>query len=89
MNCVETYDHYKKCYIGVQFNKAQKTAIFFYENGSCVREVLTDFLGDAELKSIMFDGYNAYVFIANELKSAQFKETMHQVSLSHTKNKFV
>ena len=26
------------------------------------REVLTDFLGDAELKSIMSDGYNAYVF---------------------------
>ena len=35
--------------------KAQKTAIFFYENGSRGREVLTDFLGDAELKSIMSD----------------------------------
>ena len=33
---------------------------------------LTDFLGDAELKSIMSDGYNAYVFIGNELKSAWF-----------------
>ena len=47
---------------------------FFYENGSRGREVLTDFLGDAELKSIMSDGYNAYVFIGNELKSARFKE---------------
>ena len=36
-------------------------------------DVLTDFLGDAELKSIMSDGYNAYVFIGNELKSARFK----------------
>ena len=53
VNCDETwckvrkYDHYKKCYIWVLVNKAQKTAIFFYENGSHGREVLTDFLGDA------------------------------------------
>ena len=95
VNCDETwckvrkYDHYKKCYIWVLVNKAQKTAIFFYENGSRGREVLTDFLGDAELKSIMSDGYNAYVFIGNELKSARFKDTLHQVCMSHAKNKFV
>lgn len=70
-------------------NKAQKKAIFFYENGSRDREVLTDFLGDAELKCIMSDGYNAYVFIGDELKSAQFKDTVHQVCISHAKNKFV
>ena len=85
VNCDETwckvrkYDHYKKCYIWVLVNKARKTAIFFYENGSRGRDVLTDFLGDAELKSIMSDGYNAYVFIGNELKSARFKDTVHQV----------
>ena len=79
VNCDETwckvrkYDHYKKCYIWVLVNKARKTAIFFYENGSRGRDVLTDFLGDAELKSIMSDGYNAYVFIGNELKSAGLK----------------
>ena len=95
VNCDETwckvrkYDHYKKCYIWVLVNKAQKTAVFFYENGSRGREVLTDFLGDAELKSIMSDGYNAYVFIGDELKSAQFKDTVHQVCMSHAKNKFV
>ncbi len=95
VNCDETwckvrkYDHYKKCYIWVLVNKAQKTAIFFYENGSRGREVLTDFLGDAELKSIMSDGYNAYVFIGDELKSTQFKDTIHQVCMSHAKNKFV
>ena len=80
---------HKKCYIWVLVNKAQKTAIFFYENGSRGRDVLTDFLGDAELKSIMSDGYNAYVFIGNELKSARFKDTLHQVCMSHAKNKFV
>ena len=79
----------KKCYIWVLVNKAQKTAIFFYEHGSRGREVLTDFLGDAELKSIMSDGYNAYVFIGNELKSARFKDTVHQVCMSHANNKFV
>ena len=50
---------------------------------------LQTFLGDAELKSIMSDGYNAYVFIGNELKSARFKDTVHQVCMSHAKNKFV
>lgn len=91
VNCDETwckvrkYDRYKKCYIWVLVNKAQKTAIFFYEDGSRGREVLTDFLGDAELKSIMSDGYNAYVFIGDELKSARFKDTIHQVCMSHAK----
>ena len=33
--------------------------------------------------------YNAYVFIGNELKSARFKDTVHQVCMSHAKNKFV
>ena len=95
VNCDETwckvrkYDHYKKCYIWVLVNKARKTAIFFYENGSRGRDVLTDFLGDAELKSIMSDGYNAYVFIGNELNSGRFKDTVHQVCMSHAKNKFV
>ena len=70
-------------------NKARKTAIFFYENGSRGRKVLTDFLGDAELRSIMSDGYNAYVFIGDELKSARFKDTVRQVCMSHAKNKFV
>ena len=46
-------------------------------------------MGDAELKSIMSDGYNAYVFIGNELKSGRFKDTVHQVCMSHAKNKFV
>lgn len=37
----------------------------------------------------MSDGYNAYVFISNELKSGRFKDTVHQVCMSHAKNKFV
>ena len=94
-NCDETwckvrkYDHYKKCYIWALVTKAQKIVIFFYDNGSRGREELTDFLGDAELKTIMSDGYNAYVFIGYEMKPAQFNDTIHQVCMSHAKNKFV
>ena len=95
VNCDETwckvrkYDHYKKCYVWVLVNKARKVAIFFYEDGSRGREVLTDFLRDAELKSVMSDGYNAYVFIGDEMKSAKFKDTVHQVCMAHARNKFV
>lgn len=40
-------------------------------------------MGNAELKSIMSDGYDAYVFIGNELKSVLSKDTVHQVCMSH------
>ncbi len=66
-----------------------RIVIFFYEEGSRSRSVLTGFLGDAKLKSVMSDGYNAYVFIGNELKSARFKGTIHQVCMSHSCNRFV
>lgn len=85
---VRKYDHYKKCYIWVLVNKAAKIAIFFYEDGSRGRDVLTHFLGDAELKSLMTDGYNAYVFIGDELKSVQFKDTDHQICMAHAMAKF-
>ncbi|MBT1301173.1 IS66 family transposase, partial [Phocaeicola dorei] len=59
VNCDETwckvrkYDHYKKCYMWVLVNKAERLVIFFYEDGSRGRDVLTNFLGDAELKALM------------------------------------
>lgn len=72
----------------VLVNKAEKVAIFFYDNGSRGREVLTDFIGDAELKALMSDGYNAYTFIGNELKSENLKDTIHLVCLAHLRAKF-
>ena len=97
VNCDETwckvrkYDHYKKCYIWVLVNKAEQTVIFFYEDGSRGRDVLTNFIGDAELKSVMTDGYNAYVFIGDELstvqKSPNLKKAIHQVCMAHLKAK--
>ena len=61
----------------VLVNKVERVVIFFYEDGSRGRDVLTNFLGDAELKSLMSDGYNAYVFIGNELKTDRYKDTDH------------
>ena len=95
VNCDETwckvrkYDRYKKCYMWVLVNKAERVVIFFYEDGSRGRDVLTNLLGDAELKSLMSDGYNAYVFIGNELKTDRYKDTDHQVCLAHVRAKFV
>lgn len=98
VNCDETwckvrkYDHYKKCYMWVLVNKEEKTVIFFYEDGSRGRDVFTNFVGDAELKSVMSDGYNAYVFIGDELNevesSPNMRNAIHQVCLAHTKAKF-
>lgn len=97
VNCDETwckvrkYDHYKKCYIWVLVNKAEQIVIFFYEDGSRGRDVLTNFIGDAELKSVMTDGYNAYVFIGDELstvkKSPNLKRAIHQECMAHWKAK--
>ena len=88
---VRKYDHYKKCYIWVLVNKAEQTVIFFYEDGSRGRDVLTHFIGDAELKSVMTDGYNAYVFIGDELstveQSPNLKKAIHQVCMAHFKAK--
>ena len=50
---------------------------------------LQTFWAMSELKSIMSDGYNAYVFIGNELKSARFKDTVHQVCMSHAQEQLV
>ena len=95
VNCDQTwckvrkYDHYKKYYMWVLVNKAERVVIFFYEDGSRGRDVLTNFLGDAGLKSLMSDGYNAYVFIGNELKTARYKNTDHHVCLAYVRAKFV
>ncbi len=75
LNCDETwcrvrrYNRYLKKYMWVLVNKSEKIVIFFYDEGSRGRHVLTDFLGEAEVTAIMTDGYNAYNFIGGELKA--------------------
>ena len=60
-------------------------AIFFYgEEGSRCREVLKDFLSEAnDLKSIQSDGYNAYMYLDDELIDIE-----HLCCLAHARAKF-
>ena len=73
----------------VLVNKAEKIVIFFYDNGFRGREVLTDFVGEAELKALMSDGYNAYTFIGDELKGNNLKYTVHLVCMAHLRAKLI
>ena len=56
-----------------------------------LRDFFTHFVGDADMKSVMSDGYNAYVFIGDELnkatKNTNMSNTIHQVCLAHLKAK--
>lgn len=89
VNCDETwckvrrFNKYTKKYMWVLVNKAQGIVIFFYDEGSRGRKVLTDFLGEADLKALMSDGYNAYTFLDGELE-----KTDHLICMAHAKVKF-
>ena len=89
VNCDETwckvrrYNKFTKKYIWVLVNRAKKIVIFFYDEGSRGRKVLTDFLGDAELEAIMTDGYNAYNFLDGELSID------HLYCMAHSRAKFI
>lgn len=77
LNCDETWckvrrfnkymKKYMKKYMWVLVNKAERIVIFFYDEGSRGRKVLTDFMGEAEVRAIMTDGYTAYNFLDGEL----------------------
>jgi hypothetical protein len=47
------------------------------------RSVLTDFLGDANIKSLQSDGYNVYMYLDDELVDIE-----HLCCLAHAQNKF-
>lgn len=48
-----------KKYMWVLVNKAERIVIFFYDEGSRGRKFLMDFMGEAEVRAIMTDGYTA------------------------------
>lgn len=93
VNCDETwckvrrYDRYRKCYLWVLVNRQNKMVIFFYDNGSRGSRVLRDFLGDAEIKCLVSDGYVGYKFIDRNLE--QWKYTDHIIDWAHIRAKFV
>lgn len=88
-NCDETWcrvkvnGSYLKKYIWCLVNKKAKIAIYFYEDGSRGRKVLTDFLGKAELEALQSDGYNVYCYFDNKLT-----DTVHLCCMAHARAKF-
>lgn len=67
----------------VLVNKAQGIMSFFYDEGLRGRKDLTDSLGEADLKALMSDGYNAYIFLDGELEN-----TEHLICMAHIMVKF-
>lgn len=93
LNCDETwckvrrYDKYRKCYVWVVVNREEKIVIFFYDNGSRGSKVLQDFLGDAEIKCLVTDGYVGYKFIDKKLQ--HWGKIDHVVCWAHIHTKLV
>ncbi len=89
VNCDETWcrvkmqDRYKKAYIWCLVNRAAKIVIFFYDNGSRGRKVLTDFIGDAEIAALQSDAYNVYKYLDSELT-----EVEHVCCMAHVRARF-
>ncbi|WP_370526828.1 transposase, partial [Bacteroides sp. 51] len=99
MNVDETWCRYqthyghKKTYMWCLVNKKANIVIFFYEDctdadgsrhtGGRRRKVLTDFLGDAKLRSLQSDGYNVYMYLDDELTSVD-----HLCCMAHARAKF-
>lgn len=80
---VRRYNRYTKKYMWVFVNKVQGIVIFFYDEVSRGRKVLTDFLGNADLKALMSDGYNAYTFLDGVLEKID-----HLMCMAHARVKF-
>lgn len=89
INCDETWcrvkmqDKYKKAYIWCMVNKAAGIVIFFYDEGSRGRKVLTDFLGEAELAALQSDAYNVYKYLDGELSQVE-----HICCMAHVRARF-
>lgn len=77
INCDETWcrvkmeDKYKKAYIWCLVNKAASIVIFFYDEGSRGRKVLTDFINDADIAALQSDAYNVYTYLDDELNKVE------------------
>jgi hypothetical protein len=89
----QTHFGHKKTYMWCLVNRKAHIVIFFYEDctdddgskhqGGRRRSVLTDFLGDANIKSLQSDGYNVYMYLDDELVDIE-----HLCCLAHAQNKF-
>jgi hypothetical protein len=89
VNCDETWcrvrkqGRYSKKYIWCLVNKAARTVIFVYDDGSRGRKVLRDILEDREIAALQSDAYNVYMFIDKELANVT-----HLCCMAHARAKF-
>lgn len=89
LNCDETWcrvkmeDKYKKAYIWCLVNKAAGLLIFFYDEGSRGRKVLTDFIADADIAALQSDAYNVYKYLDGDLSDVE-----HICCLAHVRARF-
>jgi hypothetical protein len=89
INCDETWcrvkmqDKYKKAYIWCLVNKSAGIVIFFYDEGSRSRKVLTDFIEDSDIAALQSDAYNVYKYLDGELS-----EVEHICCMAHVRARF-
>ena len=89
VNCDETWcrvkvgGKYMKRYVWCLVNKASKTAVYYYEDGSRGRKVLKDILEGRELRALQTDGYNVYLYLDDEMLDID-----HVCCMAHVRAKF-
>ena len=89
VNCDETWcrvkvdGKYRKRYLWCLVNKASKTAVYYYDDGSRGRKVLRKILEGRELRALQTDGYNVYLYLDNEMVNID-----HVCCMAHVRAKF-
>lgn len=77
---IRRFNRYTKKYVWVLVNKAQGVVVFFYDEGSRGRRVLTYFLEKSDLKVLM-----SMVTMSNTLLDGELEKTDHLIYMVHEK----
>ena len=89
VNCDETWCRvkvgckYRKRYVWCLVNKAARTAVYYYEDGSRGRKALKEILEGRELRALQTDGYNVYLYLDDEMPDID-----HVCCMAHVRAKF-
>ena len=89
VNCDETWcrvkadGKYRKRYVWCLVNKAARTAVYYYEDGSRGRKALKEILEGRELRALQTDGYNVYLYLDDEMPGVD-----HVCCMAHVRAKF-
>ena len=89
VNCDETWcrvkvaGKYRKRYVWCLVNKAVRTAVYYYEDGSRGWKALKEILEGRELRALQTDGYNVYLYLDDEMPGID-----HVCCMAHVRAKF-